>query len=1408
MSLRAIILPFLLAVSLLPLQAQLWERSTLPKPFDSGYYLDVFFLPSDTRYGWACDQHHAYVIRTTNGGVTWVGDSVNVSADDSKHLEFVQFLTPAVGYCSGPAGVFKSQDSGKTWTSVRPDPTAAIWGGWFRDENVGWICGGTCGRNAFWRTADGGTTWTSFLDTTSAPDCKMSDPIWRAEMPANVVYAAGSGTIWKSTDDGVTFQVYKTTGAVPRWHEEISMDGASICVPGAGADCDGSSTGGGSMRFSADSGTTWIETTARGAMFGAYLLSPSHGWASGYSAGVYETTNSGTTWTLRNCGILNSEHMDDIWFINDSTGWVVGAGVYSMKPAKHVLTDTVLSFLNVCNEQKQRDTVYVLNENFYSSTVTGRIAGPDADLFTIIAPTGTQTMGQCGEETYIIEYAAMRPGSASATLILDCTTKTETLFVELRGSRSDRSAVPSDTVFSVNLRVGATTTLPVVWRATTSSFETLVSATVVTGDTLNKFRLTLPSLVGAANIVSFIDATASDTGWTQTRFKVTIAPCIRDTFITLRVYGISPIFNALPAYTVDAGCSPRDTIRIPVTNTGNADLLVSRVSVTNDAGGAFVPLFWQSGRPYPVSIKPKQSDTLVVEYRARTTMDLADLVIEHDDKTTKRGVRSPWTIKLKGLSSRVSVDVSPQVIDLRTKCLDQVADTIFRVTNNGPASATVSVDGEPDRILDQFGTATYRKRVPTNVVGSFRDTIHVRVRPCDTSTTVIRIWKVEDLRVTITPQRIEDSVTNGGTVRRRAVIRVSGVTTARITRLRLVPASQMALISPMPALPITLTPNDSLEVWIDLSATDARSYVGTLNVDATSSCTATDKADVIFRSTVRGLRLSAPQISIDQRCVLGPMEDSIVVTSTSSTNITLAAPLLTGADAAFFTVSPSTTLVVAPDKSVTYRIQCSAPTVRAYVADLQIGLATDSARQTVPIRMTQHRTALHWARSEADSVMRIDAGTIDACEAPRSVRRTLYNMSDTVVNVTLVRTTPIGGIDVSSIPRPLTIGAQDSVDVVVRIVPNALPAGAWSERLDLVEDLCGIHAALIVSGATNSGALVMTPARIDFGTIPTGATRTTPIVIRNPSNVSRTITSLTLDALASPSIKMIAPPIGTIVPPAASVTFDVQFAPSTEGSASATITMIDSGACTTTSTSLVIGAARDSTPPAYVATIKTERYLERPNTVIDVPVKWTTDVSAAKFDSIRVRLHFSELLLEVDTVTSAYPGLFSEMHADSVVEIMLRTDSTGRLGTVGTLCVLRGTTRLALPDSTAFLVTNYDFWSTENVALLEDPGYLIVDACGPRFMIKLGADVRVRIASPQPVRDVLTLALDHAQADVLDVLLTDMQGREVLHHTVAIDATANTTSVPVHACTSGAYVLRVGNARGEIISTGMVMIAR
>ena len=188
------------------MRAQRWEKVTLPAPYNTGYYLDIFFLPSDPSRGWACDQRGGYVIRTVDGGKTWAGVKVD-PALNACHLEFVQFLDANLGYVSGPCGVYKSIDGGVTWTSIHPDPSVSLWGGVFRSATEGWFAGGGgCGNNVVFRTMDGGGTYTRFTDTTIKRSV-LSDPYWDATLPPNTVYAVGSATIWKSEDDGVTRNV-------------------------------------------------------------------------------------------------------------------------------------------------------------------------------------------------------------------------------------------------------------------------------------------------------------------------------------------------------------------------------------------------------------------------------------------------------------------------------------------------------------------------------------------------------------------------------------------------------------------------------------------------------------------------------------------------------------------------------------------------------------------------------------------------------------------------------------------------------------------------------------------------------------------------------------------------------------------------------------------------------------------------------------------------------------------------------------------------------------------------------------------------------------------------------------------------------------------------------------------------
>jgi hypothetical protein len=71
-------------------------------------------------------------------------------------------------------------------------------------------------------------------------------------------------------------------------------------------------------------------------MFGSFVISDSVGWVCGRNNTVVQTKDAGFTWESYNCGLKVEDDMDDIYFIDDTTGFVVGLGIYKYQlPKKH-----------------------------------------------------------------------------------------------------------------------------------------------------------------------------------------------------------------------------------------------------------------------------------------------------------------------------------------------------------------------------------------------------------------------------------------------------------------------------------------------------------------------------------------------------------------------------------------------------------------------------------------------------------------------------------------------------------------------------------------------------------------------------------------------------------------------------------------------------------------------------------------------------------------------------------------------------------------------------------------------------------------------------------------------------------------------------------------------------------------
>jgi photosystem II stability/assembly factor-like uncharacterized protein len=257
------------------------------------------------------------VLRTTNGGNSWFGSTIR----DVNQLESIHFANEKVGYTSGEGKIYKSIDGGATWRDITPYSATSLWGCFFLTPDIGMVIGGGCVDNQqFYRTTNGGISWSLF--TTAIPETGLTDLILYSEN--GLGYASSSGFIWRTMDGGRTWNIFSTSGSKD-WQEEITHIGNSFLVPYAAGCSEG---GPGGMRFSVDLGKSWRETYVGEAMFGAFLHDSLRGWACGWHGSVYYTSDGGKTWKLRNCGIDSRASLDDLWFINDTLGFVVGDGIY------------------------------------------------------------------------------------------------------------------------------------------------------------------------------------------------------------------------------------------------------------------------------------------------------------------------------------------------------------------------------------------------------------------------------------------------------------------------------------------------------------------------------------------------------------------------------------------------------------------------------------------------------------------------------------------------------------------------------------------------------------------------------------------------------------------------------------------------------------------------------------------------------------------------------------------------------------------------------------------------------------------------------------------------------------------------------------------------------------------------
>jgi len=119
--------------------------------------------------------------------------------------------------------------------------------------------------------------------------------------------------------------MYRSTDAGNSWSQLTSPVAADWYGVAFANRTDGWVVGdSGRIYYTNDAGDTWALQTSgtTETLYSANCYTGLYCWAVGANGVVVSTTNGGLTWTKQT--LVSGATLDDVWFVNEDTGWVVG----------------------------------------------------------------------------------------------------------------------------------------------------------------------------------------------------------------------------------------------------------------------------------------------------------------------------------------------------------------------------------------------------------------------------------------------------------------------------------------------------------------------------------------------------------------------------------------------------------------------------------------------------------------------------------------------------------------------------------------------------------------------------------------------------------------------------------------------------------------------------------------------------------------------------------------------------------------------------------------------------------------------------------------------------------------------------------------------------------------------------
>ncbi|GBD05227.1 Ycf48-like protein [bacterium HR20] len=1385
--------------------AQVWEEVSLPGQFAQGYYLDVFFLPSNPQYGWACG-YNGYVVRTTDGGRTWQGSIVPYNGRMGGHLESVQFLDALNGYTSGPAGVFRSTDGGVTWVDATPPfPSEGPWGCYFLSATVGVVLGGGCaGPQNFFRTTNGGQSWTLFQS--NQPSSGLTDAILFAN---GTGYAVSSGLLWQTTDSGATWSVFASSGPA-YWNEELTVRGTAFLIPWAGSNCSGQGSGGGG-RFTTDGGQSWRSYSTGVPMFGAFLHDAQRGWICGFARQVWYTSDGGQNWQYRGCGTRGD--LDDIWMIDDTTGFVVGEGIYRYGRAQWTASRTTLDFGALCPPVLRFDTLYIRNRSWNSALATLRITGSDSAAFAIISPsTQPAAIPSCDSLMVVVRYMPLGEGVHRATLGVEIASG-QRLTVSLQGEQLGRAVAVQDTlVQAIGVPAGQTVRLAIPVGNASSQPGQISSVTQVRGANF-LIRSTVPLTIppgGSAIELAFVPP---DTGWYEAVYRLRIEPCSYDTLVRVRVYAQSPIISVrAPVWSSACGLAMLDSVR--VLNTGNADLQIAALWI--EPSDAPFQLVGSSRGGLPIIVPPKDSTWIYVRFGGQGS-GVATLVLDHNDGTLVRNVARPLRVALQYTSDRPVWQRSPAVMDFGTLCVGQSRVLFVDVVSRSSVPLTLTASAQPPFsvttglpvVVPPTGQGQIGVSFTPDKAGTWEELFVLTVDPCDLRDSVLLRGRAETTALVLEPNAIRVRVQAGQLLRVPVAVRSVGTAQARVVSVKLAPADGRWNVEHQP-LPFVLPVGASDTLWITVAA-DSTSGVlaGTLCLRTDSLCETEQCLSVectIEPLELYDLRVEPRTVSFaPQRCSPIAERATVTIVNAGTNPEAITAVRIEPPDAPFRIVGLAALPLPLPRGDSSSLVVEYLPSgegqhiaslvIEAMRSTLRVPLSGNFARVTTTV-MPDKQTL----------------GILEPCSPLQQVVF-VFHARGLLGDTLRLRQAPLqSSWRLPPEVQQVVVAPNDSVAVAAMFDPSQVVVGLPGvERFVWESIVCPAELRATVEYTVLRPRLAYDPTLLQWDDAMQNSTTAKLVRIWNPSPIERAIVGydvVTIEGAADVQLQAALP---QSIAPGQEYQLRIALTPRQVGPYRALVRLVERSACEDTA---VLELRANVEQEFYRARLSIGVHAGLVGDTLRVPVLLTTRDSSADAlwraspEAIGFAVQFNDFVVEPLSAVAGNPPVSVPMEVEpGMLRVRVPRQAVRLLGASDTVAVL-SLWGLQSPPLRSELHFTRSWAETDKPYLIEhDDGMVILEACVPWMKVVLSSGVRLAVV-PHPIEQGEGAAVMIETDEPMRVRLALVDARGGMQWAETILA-SRAMAVPLPASLpSGFYILRVENERGQIVGILPLVVVR